>query len=388
MPNLVEQLTALELRALEDDATGVSRQRRRGSNLVQVAAAHHAIVELRSVAAIPEILSRGVDLLHRDLGFDRLVVLEREHSNPSAARVRAVACRTRLAGPGFRSHAELPVAARGALDRVFDGELSAMSEADTDDGALRFLGADAFAVAALRAGSGAMGAVLGDHFLSGRRISPEDVAALGVAASALGMVLENAALHAEGKTLRSLAERDSLTGINNRRNVLEILRREIDRSRRYGKPLAVAMIDVDHFKSWNDHYGHQVGDTVLQTVAQIISSTGREIDACGRYGGEEFLVVLPETVAENAVLYAERLRVAIEMHGVDLSAVYTGLSLSVSIGVTQLLPRGDDADQMIHRADVALYQAKEHGRNLVCVEWTAQPVRAAPPMAKGILGDV
>ena len=128
---------------------------------------------------------------------------------------------------------------------------------------------------------------------------------------------------------------------------------------------------------------------VLQSVAQIITSASREIDAYGRYGGEEFLIVLPETSAEHAIVYAERLRTMIEAHGSELGALYSASSLSVSVGVTQLLARGDDPYQMIQRADAALYAAKKHGRNRVCVEFAQQLEKAvAPPPSRGVLDEL
>lgn len=386
-PALVRELTAREVEAVAALAprhSGAPAAARIG----RLAVAHDGLVALRTLTSIPEILDRGVSLVHSGLDFDRVIVLEREHGNPGAARLRAVACRTRQPGPGLRSLVEVPVPAGSALARAFDG-LQTLCSTKDDAEVVRSIGSPGFAVAPLRAGSGAFGVVLADHFITRRELRDDDASALGLAAGALGLVLENAALHAEGKTLRALAEKDALTGINNRRTVLEIMRREVDRARRYGKPLAIALADVDHFKSWNDLHGHQVGDMVLQTVAQLISSCSREIDACGRYGGEEFLVILPETSADHAVLYAERLRTVVEAHGIDLAASYAPASLSLSIGVTQLLARGDDADRMIERADAALYAAKEHGRNRVCVEVAATARRtAAPPLARSVLDEL
>jgi diguanylate cyclase (GGDEF)-like protein len=389
MDDLVRELALREARAVADGFFERSPQVHRPPHVLRLSSAHDELIDLRSLATIDEILERGVTVIHRDLGFERIVVVEREHGNPEAARVRAVACRTRLTGPAPRTLVEVPLTAGGSLLDALDGGRAHASSPGADADVLRFLRTRSFAAAPLRAGTSAVGAILADHFLSGRDVAPDEIAALGIAASALGLVIESAAITAEGKTLRALAEKDALTGINNRRNVLEILRREIDRARRYGKPLSVALIDVDHFKSWNDLHGHQVGDTVLQAVAQIISSTGREIDACGRYGGEEFLVVLPETTAEHAMLYAERLRMTIESHGNDLAATYPNSALTASIGVTQLLTRGDDADRMIQRADRALYAAKDHGRNRVCVEATprSDPVLPAP-VVRGILDDL
>src|SRR6185369_15808570 len=102
-----------------------------------------------------------------------------------------------------------------------------------------------------RAGGTSLGVVVADQCFSGRRVSDSDAAILEILCSTLGLTLENAALDSASKLLRSLSEKDELTGINNRRNILAVLQREIDRARRYGKPLSLAMVDVDHFKSWN-----------------------------------------------------------------------------------------------------------------------------------------
>jgi diguanylate cyclase (GGDEF)-like protein len=234
------------------------------------------------------------------------------------------------------------------------------------------------------------GVVVADQCFTGRPVTEGDTSVLAMLCSALGLAIENVALDAQSRKLRALAEKDELTGINNRRNILVVLQREIDRARRYGKPLSLAMVDVDHFKDWNDLHGHQIGDKVLQSVVQLVSHCSRDIDECGRYGGEEFLIVLPETPADHAVLYAERLRIAVESHGEALRATYPSSSLSVSIGVSSLSPRGDDADRMIHRADQALYAAKRHGRNRVCVEAaaTAEPQRTPAPPARGVMEEL
>jgi len=252
------------------------------------------------------------------------------------------------------------------------------------------LGVSSFAVVPLRAGAVQYGVVVADQCFTGRPVTEGDTSVLAMLCAALGLAIENVALDAQSRKLRALAEKDELTGINNRRNILVVLQREIDRARRYGKPLSLAMVDVDHFKDWNDLHGHQIGDKVLQSVVQLVSHCSRDIDECGRYGGEEFLVVLPETPADHAVLYAERLRIAVESHGEALRATYPDSSLSVSIGVSSLSPRGDDADRMIHRADQALYAAKRHGRNRVCVEAApmAEPQRAPAPPARGVMEEL
>jgi len=159
--------------------------------------------------------------------------------------------------------------------------------------------------------------------------------------------------------LRKLANTDGLTGIFNRSKIEQALTIEVLRSRRYKHPLSIIMADIDHFKEVNDTYGHNVGDQVLSGIASMIKQHVREVDTVGRWGGEEFLIVCPETTAEGAKKLAEKLRKKIEKHNFkDVG------SKTVSMGVAQI--EEDDWDEdMIKRADKNLYKAKKSGRNRV-----------------------
>lgn len=171
------------------------------------------------------------------------------------------------------------------------------------------------------------------------------------------------------RTLEHMAHTDYLTGLMNRRALLECAEIEIERSRRYGKPPSVLMLDIDHFKDINDRFGHVVGDAALRQFAGVLRSTFRTVDLLGRWGGEEFVVFMPETPLAGALDVAERIRHAIENTKVA-AGVDTPLRLTVSIGVASLLPT-DDVDTVIARADSALYRAKNAGRNSVCCAETA-----------------
>ena len=161
--------------------------------------------------------------------------------------------------------------------------------------------------------------------------------------------------------LSRLALVDQLTLLYNRRYFDDILPREVERARRYSQELCLAMIDIDHFKDFNDKYGHQKGDEVLSEVGQIISDNIRLNDIAARYGGEELALILPETPFVNAQLTADKLRSAIEGE----SLLKTGLQVTVSVGVSSF-EEGDNAvAEMIKRADDALYKAKDAGRNRI-----------------------
>jgi diguanylate cyclase (GGDEF)-like protein/PAS domain S-box-containing protein len=164
------------------------------------------------------------------------------------------------------------------------------------------------------------------------------------------------------ENLLEQATHDPLTGIFNRRHVEEVLRQEVDRARRHARPLAVAMLDADHFKAINDTYGHQTGDEVLRAISDRCQKTLRANDVLGRYGGEEFVVVFPETNLEEAGAVAERLRVAVGEHPIKVGD--KALAVTVSIGLAAFAP-GQDLEKLFQRADSALYTAKQDGRNLV-----------------------
>ncbi len=169
-------------------------------------------------------------------------------------------------------------------------------------------------------------------------------------------------LEAYQKTLEDqlevIAERsvtDPLTGVRNRRAFLEKLNEEVERSRRHGMPVALALLDVDHFKSFNDEFGHQAGDDALVQVAKLIEGQSRSLDTVARFGGEEFVVVLPNTDIDGAFVLAERFRKAVQ------GAVWEHRSITVSIGVAS--STGADTDELIRAADEALYRSKDSGRN-------------------------
>ena len=157
------------------------------------------------------------------------------------------------------------------------------------------------------------------------------------------------------RAAKIIAETDQLTGIANRRRVTSDLVQAVLTARRERQPLSIALFDIDHFKRINDTYGHQAGDEVLKRVAATAAGAIRAHDLVGRFGGEEFVVVLPDTTAETAMSVAERVRNAIETGG------YTP-AVTVSIGIAQLTV-GESGENLLQRADQALYVAKREGRN-------------------------
>ncbi len=165
------------------------------------------------------------------------------------------------------------------------------------------------------------------------------------------------------KQVEIMAITDHLTGVYNRRRLVTIMEKEFKRVTRYKTPITCLLIDIDHFKRINDMFGHHTGDTVLKEIAQIISGTAREIDTVARWGGEEFIVLLPQTKKEDALQPALRILTAISEHK------FQGISdeqITVSIGVASAPePSIDTEDKLIQASDFALYEAKKNGRNRV-----------------------
>ncbi|GGZ60913.1 diguanylate cyclase [Paraglaciecola chathamensis] len=166
------------------------------------------------------------------------------------------------------------------------------------------------------------------------------------------------------KKFEQQARIDSLSGLQNRRGMLEKLEYEHQRTLRHSKNMTLMMCDIDHFKQVNDKYGHDVGDIVIKQVGQMFANGLRKQDTVARWGGEEFLFMLPETSQQQAFLLAEKLRKKIESYEQKVDS--THLSVTVSIGIYQMHPQ-DKLDHAISRADTNLYRAKTHGRNCTVV---------------------
>jgi len=203
------------------------------------------------------------------------------------------------------------------------------------------------------------------HFqgMDERVIADSEISLATNFADQVGLAVANLRLR---EALRSQSIRDPLTGLYNRRYLDETLEREVRRAGRSDQSVSILMLDIDHFKRFNDTNGHEAGDTVLRETSTLLSASIRSEDIACRFGGEEFVVVLPTATAEVAQARAERLR--LRLH--DLSPVYQGRPLgrvTASIGVAEFPRHGMTPKDLLTAADAALYQAKNAGRDLVMV---------------------
>jgi diguanylate cyclase (GGDEF)-like protein len=186
---------------------------------------------------------------------------------------------------------------------------------------------------------------------------------------------EKAELERAREQMRHYAEHDDLTGLWNHRIIIERLRGEVDRSRREGVPLSLILVDLDHFKQINDTFGHPSGDLTLKEISAVFQRSVRSYDWVGRYGGEEFLLILPGSNLASARIRAEHLRMAVQV--AHIPGNKAAIKVTASFGVASGFP--SDYESLLHAADMALYRAKDNGRNCVfAIELDAETNPIAP----------
>ncbi len=210
-----------------------------------------------------------------------------------------------------------------------------------------------------------MGSYVHHRFILGiERTEPYQYAVPLIVGLLFGLVLSllvhlYSSLKEKERELRKLASTDPLTGLPNKRILMEFLEFELNRAKRKGTPLSVAVFDIDDFKQINDTYGHLAGDQILRALAGVVRKNLRSTDIVGRFGGEEFVVIMPETDLKTAVRVMERLRRTVEETYFEPVG-----NLSISVGITEL-KSDDDTESLLRRADEKLYQAKREGKNRV-----------------------
>ncbi len=320
--------------------------------------------ELLSKTSWVEVLETLVHLLRTDVGFDRVVYLERLRTGGKLAIAR-FGDETHLNPPIDDWTITLGRDERSLTRAVRRKEAVVTRDTVHDAGILHDFGTRSMALAPIVVKKQVVGVLAVDHYVRGLDVTDADLGALEVLAQKTGLLLEKLELETQGRKLRKIAEKDPLTGINNRRSCLDLCRKEIERARRYRAALSVVLIDIDNFKDFNDSYGHAAGDRVLRDLARLVESNSRRTDVIGRFGGDEFLAILPQITGDRAITYAERLRLRTAELGSTLAKRYPRCHLAISLGVATWT-KGDRMDDVIAAADKALYAAKDRGRNRVC----------------------
>lgn len=255
----------------------------------------------------------------------------------------------------------------GLTSRILDAKddvyvIEDIEEAGVDiNEVLKREGVKSIAAAALRIGDELLGILYVDAF-EPREFSGRERLALALLAKIAALALQKYELIEQ---MRTLAITDDLTGVYNHRYLNERLGQEIARASRLGHPVSVIMLDIDHFKKYNDANGHEAGDTALRQIASILKDGVRASDVVARYGGEEFLLILPDTPKDVARVVAERIRRIVEDTQFEGEQAIPGKKLTISAGVATWPEDCEDAACLVRNADDALYEAKRMGRNRV-----------------------
>ncbi|EIM62782.1 HDOD domain-containing protein [Desulfobacter postgatei] len=309
-----------------------------------------------------KILSATLKAICQDFGFDRVYILR---AISPLRRLQVVKC---LQQDGFSNHLASHYISTDKVDNgflqclrnkepvVINGTLPGEKEVLERFSVFQML------VVPFCSHDKVIGLLGMDYAVSGKKIEPGLFSSIALVANELGLALENASAY---KKAKSASLHDGLTGLLNRMAVDDLLKESFIKAVSEDTPLSVAMIDVDFFKKFNDMFGHQAGDSVLKLIAKALKKMSRPTDYVGRYGGEEFIVVLNNTDPPKAGVYAERIRKEIERLGHLLSDRFPGLGLTVSIGISSFEHDTKNKQALVSKADEALYKAKKAGRNRV-----------------------
>jgi diguanylate cyclase (GGDEF)-like protein len=230
------------------------------------------------------------------------------------------------------------------------------------DPLLSVFSSDEFLVIPLKAKDKSIGLIVADNLFTQRSISKDDIRVLMMFANQAGLAIENSKLY---ELTLMKAHKDALTDLWNH----GYFQRHVDEKLAFAKDqmsfLSVIMLDIDNFKNYNDTWGHQKGDEILIKISRIVSDSSRKVDYVCRYGGEEIAIILPDASKKDAMVIAERIRANIEQHQFLKDADHPLQKITVSIGVSSFPDDGSNKSELIHAADLALYEAKRSGKNKV-----------------------
>lgn len=233
----------------------------------------------------------------------------------------------------------------------------------SQDQIINLLHSEELAIVPLRAKDRVNGVILADNFITKEPISKDDIRMLIMLANQAGLAIENSQLYE--KTVMC-SHTDSLTELWNHGYFQYLLQAELEKTKATKQPTSLLAIDIDNFKVYNDTLGHQAGDKTLKEMATLIKNQSRKMDFVCRYGGEEFMIILPQTDKKEALLIAERLRVDIERQRFAYEEVMPNKKLTVSIGISCYPENGLNPTDLISHSDKMLYQAKNKGKNNTC----------------------
>ncbi|MGA1841357.1 MAG: diguanylate cyclase [bacterium] len=329
---------------------------------------HNISKVLGSTLSLDEVFTRTVELVHHSLKVDMysLMVLD-EENNTMVTKVSSglniCIKKECVLGEGFFGNIVLTKSPKLIKDISKDESFKKATNRTIEKGS--YLG-----LPLIGQGSMVIG-LLNVYKQNVEGFSESDLGFYATIAEHVAIAIENARLY---RKIQELSHRDDLTGLFNRRYFFEVAHKEIKRAQRYDRNVSMIMLDIDNFKRFNDRFGHMEGDRALKQVARILNSHARHADVVARYGGDEFLMLLPETGKRGSKILAERIRQRLSQH-VFLSGDKKSLfkkseetsKLTVTIGIGTYPDDGLYSDELTDYADMALYAGKAQGRNRVCV---------------------
>ncbi|MFH1074735.1 MAG: sensor domain-containing diguanylate cyclase [Candidatus Firestonebacteria bacterium] len=325
---------------------------------------------LRSSTKTEDILKLVMKNLTEELRYDRVIIYSLETDERKKELLKPIAAFgidfNMIKDCIFKLDKALDIIPRVAVERKGYIIKNAQDDYRCSQEFVALLGMTEYIVVPLVTKGATVGVLLADNFINKRPINDLDLVPLTSFSNQVAMTIENAKLY---EKVEYLAIIDGLTNVHNHRYFMENLKAEIERMTRYEKEgvLSVIMIDVDHFKLYNDTNGHMAGDAVLIEIGQVLKNLTRKVDLVARYGGEEFVIMLPATQKEGARILAERIRTVIEDYPFEFKVSQPNGKLTVSLGLSTYPEDGITEEALINTADKGLYMSKTSGRNKVSI---------------------
>ncbi len=293
------------------------------------------------------------------MDLDKLIEAYRISEDPLATRLNKTIRNIRVPIEEKGSNLMSMAISQGAPIHVKDKAL----EKYGNDLLYSILQTQEFVIVPLKAKDKVTGLILADNIYTRKPISEDDIRILSMFANQAGLAIENSQLYELTLTRSNL---DSLTQVWNHGYFQSMLQEEIERSRKKQSILSIIMLDIDNFKNYNDTFGHQTGDYVLSEISELLMIHARKKDFVCRYGGEEFITILPETSKKDAIAIAERIRLAIDKHTFIKDDSRVSHKLTISVGIATYPEDAQNKSDLIKFCDMKMYEAKKLGKNKVC----------------------
>ena len=332
---------------------------------------------LRTTTKLDQVLNQILEIIILYLGYDRAFIYLVDHENgkemlrfKTGIGVNANVLKAKKYVINRQIGIKTKIGADGILPRALEKQRvinirNARNHYECDQDLVEKLDLENFIVLPLQIHNKNLGVLVLDHYRTKKEITETEEKTLTVFANNATIAIDNARLYEDIERLTVL---DGLTEVYNHRHMQTAVKKELEQAKRYSRFLSFMMLDIDHFKQYNDHFGHPQGDVVLKDISKILKDNTRSGDMVARYGGEEFLILLQETYKEDAAVVAEKIRSRIAQHEITEARGEEDRHVTVSIGISSFPDDGSSKEELIEAADKMLYRSKHDGRNRISYE--------------------